>query len=138
MILIPWACKGGGHRSLGPVLVVTRYRVPTADQPDFLRQARTAVAALVARPGCTGATVGRAVDEPDLWTLTTTWARVGDYRRALSAHEVKLHAVPLMYRAIDESSAYEELLRWEPGTPVVEHPSEVAADSPAADARPGG
>jgi quinol monooxygenase YgiN len=122
----------GRPRSLALVLVVTRYAVPAAEQPAFLAQAREAVSALVARPGCTGATVGRAVDEPELWTLTTTWAQVGDYRRALSSYEVKLRAVPLMYRALDESSAYEELLRWEPGTGVVEHDSAVAADAGAA------
>ncbi len=37
----------------------------------------------------------------------TTWEHVGAYRRALSAYDVKLHAVPLLGRALDEPSAYE-------------------------------
>ncbi len=44
--------------------------------------------------------------------LTTQWEHVGAYRRALSAYEVKLHAVPLLSRAIDEPSAFEVV---EPG-----------------------
>ncbi len=39
--------------------------------------------------------------------LTTTWANVGSYRRALSAYDVKMTAVPLLSRAVDEPSAYE-------------------------------
>ena len=39
--------------------------------------------------------------------LVTTWEHVGAYRRALSSYDVKLHAVPLLSRAIDEPSAYE-------------------------------
>ena len=38
--------------------------------------------------------MGRNVDDPALWLLTTTWENVGSYRRALSAYDVKLHAVP--------------------------------------------
>ena len=44
--------------------------------------------------------------------LATTWEHVGAYRRALSAYDVKLHAVPLLSRALDEPSAYEVV---EPG-----------------------
>jgi hypothetical protein len=45
--------------------------------------------------------------------LTTRWEHVGAYRRALSAYDVKLNAVPLLSRAVDEPSAYEVV---EPGT----------------------
>ncbi len=34
---------------------------------------------------------------------------MGSYRRALSAYDVKLGAVPLLSRAVDEPSAYEVL-----------------------------
>jgi hypothetical protein len=44
-----------------------------------------------------------------LWVLETRWTNVGSYRRALSAYDVKLGAVPLLSRAIDEPSAYEVL-----------------------------
>ena len=49
---------------------------------------------------------------PDLWVLATTWETSGAYRRALSAYDVKLRAVPLLGRALDEPSAYEVV---EPG-----------------------
>jgi hypothetical protein len=45
--------------------------------------------------------------------LTTRWHGAGSYRRALSAYDVKLTAVPVLGRALDEPSAYEPA---EPGT----------------------
>ena len=41
--------------------------------------------------------------------LVTRWQDVGSYRRALSSYDVKVGAVPLLSRAIDEPSAYEPL-----------------------------
>jgi quinol monooxygenase YgiN len=111
------------------VLVVTRYRVPAAEQAEFRDLARAAVAVLAARPGCLSARVGRAVDEPGLWVLQTSWESVGAYRRALSSYEVKLHAVPLMYRCIDEPTAFEVLLEAADGG-VVESPTSLAEDGP--------
>lgn len=89
------------------MLVVSRFRVPLAEAEAFRTDLERALAALAARPGCTGGRIGRNVDEPDLWVLTTTWEHVGAYRRALSAYDVKLHAVPVLGRAVDEPSAYE-------------------------------
>ena len=37
----------------------------------------------------------------------TTWENVGAYRRALSSYDVKLRAVALLGRAIEEPSAFE-------------------------------
>ena len=68
---------------------------------------------LAARPGYVEGQVGRNVDDPALWVLTTRWENVGAYRRALSSYDVKVHAVPLLSRALDEPSAYEVV---EPGT----------------------
>ena len=64
-------------------------------------------------PATTAAPLGRNVDDPELWVLSTQWEHVGAYRRALSSYDVKLHAVPLLSRAVDEPSAYEVV---EPGT----------------------
>jgi quinol monooxygenase YgiN len=114
------------------MLVVTRYRVAATDVEAFRDDAAAALQALCARPGCLTGTVGRAADEADLWTLTTTWRSVGDYRRALSSYEVKVHAVPLMYRAIDEPSAYEPLLRWTPAEGMVEVEPARAPDADSA------
>lgn len=89
------------------MLVVTRYRVGSADVAEFESQARSALEALSARVGFRDGQIGRSVDDPELWTLTTRWRDVGSYRRALSGYEVKVTAVPLLSRAIDEPSAYQ-------------------------------
>lgn len=94
------------------MLVVTRYRVSdTAGEADgFLADARIALDALAARPGFRTGRIGRAADDPTYWTIVIEWEHVGAYRRALSAYDVKLHAVALLSRAIDEPSAYEVLV----------------------------
>lgn len=95
------------------MLVVTRFRVPEAEAEEFRAAVEQARAALAERPGYVDGTIGRNLDEPDLWVLTTRWEHVGAYRRALSSYDVKLRAVPLLGRALDEPSAYEPV---EPGT----------------------
>ena len=95
------------------MLVVTRFRVPDDDADAFRRDVEEARAALAERPGYVTGTIGRNLDDPGLWVLTTTWESVGAYRRALSSYDVKLRAVPLLGRALDEPSAYEPV---EPGT----------------------
>lgn len=91
------------------VLVVNRFRVPQGDVERFSADITAALALLAARPGYRDGAVGRNVDDPDLWVLQTRWQDVGSYRRALSAYDVKLGAVPLLSRALDEPSAYEVL-----------------------------
>lgn len=95
------------------MLVVNRFRVPEADRDVFRVDLETARQVLATRPGHLGGQVGRNVDDPTLWVLTTTWENVGAYRRALSSYEVKMGAVPLLSRALEEPSAYESV---EPGT----------------------
>lgn len=90
------------------MLVVNRFRV-SEDDASFRADLERALAALAARPGYDDGRLGRNVDDPELWTMVTRWADVGSYRRALSAYDVKLHAVPLLSRALDEPSAYEAL-----------------------------
>ncbi len=91
----------------GSVIVVNRFRVDEADGESFRGDVAAALGALAARPGYVDGRVGRNVDDPTLWVLTTTWADVGSYRRALSSYDVKVAAVPLLSRALDEPSAYE-------------------------------
>ena len=95
------------------MLVVSRFRVPVEEGEAFRAELQQALDALAVRPGHLAGTIGRNVDDPELWVLTTRWEHVGAYRRALSAYDVKLHAVPLLSRALDEPSAYEIV---EPGT----------------------
>ena len=92
---------------MGQVIVLTRFRVP-ADDLAFVERARAAIAVLQARAGFVSADLGRNVDEPDLWTVTTRWQNVGSYRRALQGNESKMVVVPLLSLAIDEPTAYEE------------------------------
>ena len=91
----------------------TRFRVPAADAGDVPGRTSTRPCRAGGTPGYVDGTVGRNVDDPELWVLTTRWEHVGAYRRALSAYDVKLHAVPTLSRALDEPSAYEVV---EPGS----------------------
>ncbi|HRD60719.1 MAG TPA: antibiotic biosynthesis monooxygenase [Nocardioides sp.] len=95
------------------MLVVSRFRVPVEDGEAFRAELAAAHEVLAERPGYVEGRIGRNLDEPTLWVLTTQWANVGAYRRALSSYDVKLRAVPLLSRAVDEPSAYEVV---EPGT----------------------
>lgn len=91
------------------MIVLTRFEVSEADSETFLAQAQSAVAVLSERPGFVSADLGRNVDDPSLWTVTTRWQNVGSYRRALQGYESKMVVVPLLSRAIDEPSAYDDV-----------------------------
>lgn len=95
------------RRRVGAVLVVNRFRVEPEDSEPFRRDVEAAHAVLAGRPGYVGGVVGRNLDDPTLWVLQTRWENVGSYRRALSSYDVKMSAVPLLSRALDEPSAYE-------------------------------
>ena len=97
------------------MLVVTRLRPPTDDPAAAAELAaglHRALEILGACPGYAGGEVGRNVDDPGLWVLSTRWRNVGSYRRALSSYESKMFVQPLMVHALDEPSAYEVV---EPG-----------------------
>lgn len=89
------------------MLVVTRFIVPHAEAATFAARAERAVAALSARPGFRSARVGQAPDDEQRWVLVSEWDGVGAWRRALSAFEVRVEAVPLLALAEDEPGAYE-------------------------------
>jgi ribosome modulation factor len=89
------------------VLVVNRFRVPDSEAAAFRDDLVRAHEVLIAQTGYVAGVVGRNVDDPELWTLTTRWEHVGAYRRALSTYDAKLTAVPILSRALDEPSAYE-------------------------------
>jgi quinol monooxygenase YgiN len=91
------------------LVVVTRYVVPAGQETTFRERAREALDALSAQTGCRRGHLGRSMDEPERWLLQTEWETTGAYRRALSSYDVKLRAVPVMYHAIDEPTAYEVL-----------------------------
>jgi Antibiotic biosynthesis monooxygenase len=89
------------------VLVISRFRY----DDDLTERARTELGTcltmLEEQPGFVSGAVGRAMDDPTLWVLQTTWKDVGSYRRALSSYEIKANVVPLLSYAVDEPSAYE-------------------------------
>lgn len=89
------------------MVVVSRFRVPEDGAEEFRDALEAARVALAERPGHGSGRIGRNLDDPTLWTLVTTWENVGAYRRALSSYDVKLRAVPVLGRAIDEPSAFE-------------------------------
>ena len=91
------------------MIVISRFRVSADDALAFRGDAERAQVALADRPGYLRGTLGRNLDDPTLWSMVTQWENVGCYRRALSAYDVKLNAVPLLSRAIDEPSAYESV-----------------------------
>jgi quinol monooxygenase YgiN len=104
-MMAPLNGSSGGH-----VLVVSRYRVTDDESVEFGGLAREALDALAGQPGFLRGSVGRNVDERDLWVLSTQWLNVGSYRRALSSYDVKTRAVPVMAHALNEPSAYEVLV----------------------------
>ena len=89
------------------MLVVNRFRVPESEGERFRAEVAEAQAALSEQRGYLHGSIGRNVDDPTLWAMVTTWENVGAYRRALSSYDVKLRAVALLARAIEEPSAYE-------------------------------
>jgi hypothetical protein len=74
------------------VLVVNRFRVPLAEGDSFRPELEAALAVLARQRGYADGQLGRNVDDPELWT-----------------YDVKLGAVALLGRALDEPSAYESL-----------------------------
>jgi len=92
------------------VLVISRFRY----DEDLVDRARgeleVCVTQFAARPGFVAGTVGRALDDPTLWVLTTSWENVGAYRRALSSYDIKMQVIPMHAHAIDEPSAYEVII----------------------------
>ena len=91
------------------MLVMTRVRVPDGEGPAFRTAAEDLLGLLAGMSGFVRGHLGRAVDEPDLWVLSTEWDGVGAYRRALSSYDVKMTAPEALAHAVQEPSAYEVL-----------------------------
>ena len=97
------------------MIVVNRFRVSETEQQAFRADLERGRETLATQQGYVAGRIGRNVDDPELWVLTTEWQGPGAYRRALSAYDVKLTAVATLGRAIDEPGAYEAV---EPGEPL--------------------
>lgn len=114
------------------MLSVTRHRVEPPRAEEFLQQARLALEALRVRPGFQSGSLARATDDAELFVVVTSWADIGSYRRALSAMDVRLAAVPLLSTTLDEASAFEPLLEAGPET-MVTRGSDRAEDADRGD-----
>jgi heme-degrading monooxygenase HmoA len=108
------------------VIVVSRFDVPEGRAATFEPDARHVLATLAERPGFVRGRLGRCVDEPSLWALTTEWDSVGSYRRGLSAYDVKLATASVLEFAKDEPSAYEVLDSSDVARPPAAGPGERA------------
>jgi hypothetical protein len=100
----------------------------TYGEDDFIAAAQTALRVLAARPGYLRGSAARATDDPRQWIVITEWLDVGSYRRALGAYDVKVNATPLLARAIDDVSAFEELIQAAPGSEAIVQSSDRASD----------
>lgn len=99
------------------MIVVQRFRVAAGDEAGFRAEAEEALEVLAQQRGYVDGTLGRNVDDPELWLLQTSWEGPGAYRRGLSSYDVKMRAWQLLGRALDEPSAYEVV---RPGEPLNE------------------
>lgn len=104
---MPSVCAPPRLRHHGPVLAITRYRVPADQTDEFVRTAQEVLRTIEGSPGHRSGRLGHAVDDPGLWAMVTEWGGAGYYRRALGAYEVRLALIPLSRLAIDEAGAYE-------------------------------
>lgn len=91
-------------------MVISRFRYDVDAVERARHELGVCLDQLGRRPGFVAGAVGRALDDPSLWLLQTRWDDVGSYRRALSAYDVKMAAVPLLAQALDEPSAYEVVI----------------------------
>jgi quinol monooxygenase YgiN len=89
------------------MLAIARFSVPLAEASAFAAQIEIAHSVLAERDGYISGEAGRNCDDPTLWVLMTCWKDVGSYRRALGSMDVKMQAIPLLARAIDEPGAYD-------------------------------
>ena len=92
------------------MLAISRFTYDEDLADKALSELESCVRQFSTRPGFVRGTVGRALDDPTIWVLATSWEHVGAYRRALSSYDIKMHVVPLLSYAIDEPSAYEVLV----------------------------
>lgn len=101
----------GSQGDVSSALIVDlRFRAGDAQRAATLvSELRAAVALLSSFDGFVDGLIGRATDDGLLVSLTLRWRQVGDYRRALSAYDVKVSVVPLLSTAVDEPSAFEVL-----------------------------
>lgn len=89
------------------MIAISRFAVSPQAEATFRADAGVAVAQFSTSAGCLSAELVRNLDDPTLWAIVSSWAQVGDYRRAFNGTPAKLALIPLLSQAIDEPSAYD-------------------------------
>ena len=112
------------------MIALLRFRPDETDPAgQFQSDAEQALRLLAERPGFVRGSVGRSTDDAGSWLLLTEWESVGAYRRGLGGYQVKLIATPLLSQALDQPSAFEELLRIGPDGEETASTSDRADDA---------
>ncbi|SHK05908.1 Quinol monooxygenase YgiN [Pseudonocardia thermophila] len=108
------------------MLLVCRFAVAPDAADSFRDRARRALELLTEQPGCLGGDLGRAIEDPQRWTLVVRFASVDAYRRALNPFPVREHVVPLLAEAMaDEPATFETRVTADAGVST-EHRSLLA------------
>jgi quinol monooxygenase YgiN len=91
------------------VLGIIRLRLDhgAADDESVQTSMQELVGILQQQPGVIRVALGRAVDDPTLWSLVSEWADLGSYRRALSGYAVKVAFGPIQRWILDEPSVFQ-------------------------------
>ena len=106
------------------MLLVCRFTVSSAREPDFTTRAARALELLAARPGFRGGEAGRAIEDRHQWVLVLRFDSVDAYRRALSPFDVREHVHPLLAEAdTTTEQTHETRLSVTPGATPEHHPS---------------
>jgi heme oxygenase (mycobilin-producing) len=103
------------------VIVIIRFRLDGMASDGVAEGSlRELARVLGAQPGFVRTTLGRAVDEPDLWSIVTEWVDLGSYRRSLSAYDVKVVFGSVQRSIVDEPSVFETVTRVESPSPLLD------------------
>lgn len=117
------------------MFVITRFR--PADPEELMAQAEELLPLLKGCDGLLDARLLRAVDEPGMFALATTWEAAGHYRHALGRMDIRMVLMPMALSALDEPGAFETVLETDPSGAVSRVRSAVV-DGPWLSAREAG
>ena len=90
------------------MLVVLRFRVPTAARSGFAAALRHLEHHLRGCSGLESLHVGTAVDDDELHTVVTTWDLPKSWRNAFTGAAGRAAFLPVMVWLIDEPTAYSD------------------------------
>ena len=115
--------------------VILRFDVPPDDVEAFQTRLAFVLELFGRQSGFVSGWLAQSIDEAEVAALGSRWERVGDWRRALSSPEVKLHASEVLYRCRMEPTVFEVVRQIDAvdGVPTVRSgQSARAADADAA------